>query len=126
MIDRYIVFPRCETASTRPGWRIALSSPPRDCKKKLKARLRQSGLLLITPIVGCVRRISCLVAPCRLEPNAKAGSGYSYGIDVCKLSKFVDRLLQPWIDDLEIGRDVEPLRDRDVVIHLDRVFVLQA
>jgi hypothetical protein len=42
----------------RPGRRIALSSAQRDCKKT-QSPLRQPGLLPITPIAGCVRRISC-------------------------------------------------------------------
>src|SRR5947207_3989861 len=45
---------------------------------------------------------------------------------MCELASFVDSLPCPWVDDLKVGRDVEPMCDRDVVIHLDRVLVLQA
>jgi hypothetical protein len=40
------------------------------------------------------------------------------------LAKFIKRLFQAWVDDLQVRCDVEPLRNRDIVVHLNRVLVL--
>src|SRR4029077_19739129 len=42
-----------------------------------------------------------------------------------ELAQFVLGSFQGWIDDLKVGGDVEPLGDRDVVVHLHSILVPQ-
>jgi hypothetical protein len=60
-----------------------------------------------------------------LEADAKASAGNDGGVDARELTELVQDSFKGGIDDLKVGGHVEPLRDRDVVVHLDRVLVLQ-
>src|SRR5271169_647014 len=63
----------------------------------------------------------------RLEPNSKAGAEHDDGVDAGELPGCrADGSLETRIDDLQIGRNVHPPRDRGVVVNLDRVLALQA
>src|SRR5271170_4583269 len=63
----------------------------------------------------------------RLEPNAKAGAEHDDGVDAGELpGRRAEGSLETRIDDLQIGRNVHPPRNRGVVVCLDRILTLQA
>ena len=55
-----------------------------------------------------------------LEADAKAGSGHNCGVDGREPPRPIQGFGEARIDDLKVGSEVEPMRDRGVVVHLDR------
>ena len=58
-----------------------------------------------------------------LESDTEAGSSHDGAVDPRELRERVERPVESWIDDLKVSSCIEPLRDRGVVVHLDRVLV---
>ena len=61
-----------------------------------------------------------------LEADAKAGSGHNCRVDGREPPRPIQGFSEARIDDLKVGSEVEPMRDRGVVVHLDRVLMLEA
>src|SRR5262245_11382604 len=60
-----------------------------------------------------------------LEARVEAEARHHRGVDVLQLPGRIERLLERRLDDLQIQRRRQPPRDRGIVVHLDRVLLLQ-
>src|SRR5262245_53864574 len=60
-----------------------------------------------------------------LEARVDAESGDDRRAHVAQTPRGIERLLEAGPDNLQIDGGVEPARDRDVVVHLDRVLAIQ-